>query len=219
MLAHECSPRRSAVPVGLALATLVVTACSTSSPLGAAPPSGPGRTAPGATSAPPVAQPLQPSATGPTATPGRASSPPVEVAPGLGQPACLTNALTVTDADTLYMGEATHELFTIRTSGPDCQLEGYPEVEVLDAGGAALPVSVERGGFNLPGGPPKPVTLSRSTSVSFRIATARRENCPTATAMLVRLPGGGSRLRVSTGMPICDARAGLTPIGRTQLAE
>jgi len=140
--------------------------------------------------------------------------PGIESAPAPGQPTCRAGALTVTDADAVYTTSAVQELFTIRTTGPDCQLKGYPTVALLDEAGRKLPAAVSRGGYGLAAGRPRVVTLSAGSSVSFFVATARDGACEQATTLVTTLPGTSTALRASTPMQVCDAAVGLTPVRR-----
>lgn len=140
--------------------------------------------------------------------------PGLESAPPPGLPTCEAAALTVTDADALYTTAAVQELFTIRTTGPDCELKGYPTVSLLDGAGRELPAKVSRNGYGLSTAAPKVVTLSKATSVSFFVATSRDGDCQQAATLVTTLPGTGTALRASTPMQVCDAAVGVTPIRR-----
>ena len=185
--------------------------------------------APPTTSAPPVPS-LSPRTSssppaGPTPRPVEtpldplSPRPPKETAPPVGLPTCRSNALTVTDADAKYTADAVQELFTVRTGGPDCQLTGsYPAVQVLDAAGG--PAATPRlGGYGLPAPGGAPVTLSRGTSLSFYVATARDAGCPAAATLVVTLPGAGGAVRAATGMTVCGGAVGVGPVQRLGDAE
>ena len=106
--------------------------------------------------------------------------PPLESPAPLGQPACKGSALTVADADTLVDPQTTREVYAVRTSGPDCQLQGYPTVTFQDASGRPVPVSVQHSGFGVPADKPQPVTLSRLDQRVVRDRlSARRQPAPT----------------------------------------
>lgn len=137
-----------------------------------------------------------------------------ESAVPVGQPACRAADLTVVDADTLVLAGHVEEVFVVRTKGPDCQLEGYPTVRLLDARGTPLPVTVARGGSGLTAAPAGPVTLSRDTSVSFVVASGRDGACTEAAEVDVTLPGTSSAIRTTTVLSICDAAAGVSPVQR-----
>jgi hypothetical protein len=80
-------------------------------------------------------------------------------------------------------------------------------------------VAVRHGGFGLPAATPKVVTLSRSTSASFVVATGTAGRCvPTAT-VVIGLPGSGTALRASTTMTVCAGQAGVSPVGRRSDSE
>ena len=140
--------------------------------------------------------------------------PALESAPPPGLPTCRAGALTVTDADAVYTDAAVQELFTIRTTGPDCQLEGYPTVSLLDEAGRELPAKVRRNGYGMHDDPPEVVTLSKATSVSFFVATSRDGDCQQAATLVTTLPGTGAALRASTPMQVCGAAVGVTPVRR-----
>ena len=175
-----------------------------------------------ATSAPqPSARSASPTApAAPTSSPTQepedplASRSPLEAAPSPGQPTCDPRALTVTDAGRSYTLSAVQSLFTIRTSGPDCQLEGYPGIALRDAQGEPLEVEVRHGGYGLPAGAPAATTLSRGTSVSFFVATAREQGCEPAASLTVTLPGTARPLTTATTTEVCDGSVGITPVRR-----
>jgi len=143
-----------------------------------------------------------------------ASRSPLETAPPTGQPTCAASTLTVTDAGRAYTLSAVQTLFTLRTSGRDCQLEGYPTVALRDAAGRALSATVRRGGYGLPAERPAAVTLSRGTSVSFYVATAREQGCAAAATLVVTLPGTKQPLTAATTAEVCDEQVGITPVRR-----
>lgn len=147
-----------------------------------------------------------------------ASRPPVETAPALGQPVCKAADLTLDDADAVITAESVQELFVVRTTGPDCQLQGYPEVVLRGEGGGPMTVTYTRGGNGLPTDQPGVVTLSRSTSLSFRVATPRTGGCTSASSVSARLPGTDGDLMTTTSLSVCQSQAGVSPVGRI-LAE
>ena len=132
----------------------------------------------------------------------------------LGRPTCSGTALTVTDADTLVTTQYRHEVFVLRTSGPACQLQGYPRVSLLGADGRPLAVRTQEGGFGLPAEKPAAVTLSRTTSLSFEVATSRDGACVDATTILATLPGTSTTHRAATDFPVCGTIVGLSPVHR-----
>jgi hypothetical protein len=192
-------------------AAAVLTGCSESSP--SATPSQSPTTAsptPDATSPAPTATPT-------TATPSPdelSPKPPLETAPPLGRPACKGSTLTVTDADTLVDPQSTREVYAVRTSGPDCQLQGYPTVTFQDARGRSVPVSVLHSGFGVPADKPQPVTLSRSTSLSFEIGSARSGACTSVTHVTVTLPGTTPGHRISSQWQVCGGKVAVSPVMR-----
>lgn len=159
-----------------------------------------------------------PTATRPVQTRAPASASAQESSAPVGQPPCRAADVTVVDADTVVLPSSVHEVFVLRTSGPDCQLEGHPEVRLLDASGAPLPVTVRRGGHDLPATAPSPVTLSRGTSLSFVVATARDGTCADAAAVDVTLPGTTTVLRTATALSVCGS-AGVSPVERRTADE
>jgi hypothetical protein len=132
----------------------------------------------------------------------------------LGQPACTAGAVSVTDADTLTSPSYRREVFVLRTAGTPCQLEGYPQVVLLDASGRALPVKATHGGSGQPAEKPAPYTLSRATSLSFSVSTARSGTCTQATSLRVTLPGTSSAKKVATDLRVCGTVVGLSPVHR-----
>ena len=140
--------------------------------------------------------------------------PGLESAPPAGLPTCRAGALSVTDADAVYTTDAVQELFTIRTTGRDCQLEGYPTVSLLDEAGRELPAQVRRNGYGMSAHGPEAVTLSKGTSVSFSVATSRDGDCQQAATLVTTLPGTGAALRAGTPMQVCDTAVGVTPVRR-----
>lgn len=124
--------------------------------------------------------------------------PALESAPPLGQPTCRAGNLTVTDADAVIDDEWV-EVFVVRTTSAPCQLQGYPEVRLFGAGDAALGLPVSHDAR-----PAGPVTLSRSTSLSFTLTTKRSGTCRDVTSVDVRLPGQAAVLKTATAFAACD---------------
>lgn len=143
-----------------------------------------------------------------------APRPALESPAPLGAPTCQAGDLSVVDADAIVTPSTVREIFVVRTSGPQCQLLGYPEVELRGAGGAALPVRVGRGGYGLPAEQPAAVSLSRDTSVSFQVATDRSGDCTQAETVVVRLPGSAGPLTTETYLLVCGGAVGLSPVER-----
>ena len=199
--ATTSAPRtsRSAAPVTTAPAAAPTTPTATSAP--AAP------SAPSAPAAPTTTAPEQPEDP-------LVEKPGLESAPPAGLPTCRAGALSVTDADAVYTTDAVQELFTIRTTGRDCQLEGYPTVSLLDEAGRELPAQVRRNGYGMSAHGPEAVTLSKGTSVSFSVATSRDGDCQQAATLVTTLPGTGAALRAGTPMQVCDTAVGVTPVRR-----
>lgn len=143
-----------------------------------------------------------------------ASQSPIETAPPTGQPVCAAGDLTLTDADAVITPTTVQELFVVRTTGPDCELTGYPVVELRDASGAVVPATYRPGGFGLPAERPAPHALSTGTSVSFYVASARSGDCVQAARASVRLPGTSGPLSAATSFAVCDGSVGLSPVRR-----
>jgi hypothetical protein len=158
----------------------------------------------------------------PTVTPTTASPSPdelspkpgLESAPPLGRPVCKGSTLTVADADTLVDPQYAREIYAVRTTGPDCQLQGYPTVTFQDAGGRSLAVSVQHSGFGVPADKPQPLTLSRSTSLSFEIGSARSGACTNVTHVTVTLPGTSPGHRISSQLQVCGGKVAISPVLR-----
>ena len=203
------APRRPAVPARPAAPVPGDPGGTADPPAGTAEP----RTAAPGTGAPRTAAPSSAPAFDEEPEDPLAPRPPLETAPPTGQPTCRAADLTVTDADAVYTSRAVQELFTVRTSGPDCQLSGYPAVQLRGADGP-LRVRIRRGGFDLPTVSPTPVALSRSTSVSFFVATARDAGCPTAAGLVVTLPGTSAPRTARTAMQVCSGEVGVSPLRR-----
>ena len=115
--------------------------------------------------------------------------------------------MTITDADTVVKANYRAEVYTLRTSGPPCQLIGYPSVVVSGA-------TVTHGGEGLPPEVVKAYTLSRGTTLSFALATARTGSCRDVSTITVTLPETTTRKQVSTPLRVCNGRLGVTPIHR-----
>jgi hypothetical protein len=201
--------RRSACCTAL-LVLLVVAGCSDDH----APTTAVGTPTPG----PSTAAPSTPAATAPVATPGPVDplspAPPLETAPPVAGPVCRVGDLTVVDADSVSDGGYSRELFVIRTTGPDCRLQGYPQVWFLRADGKALPLTTSHGGYGLPPSAPTSHTLSRGTSLSFAVASSEAGSCVQVARLEVRLPQTSGPLSAGTSMSVCGGRTGLSPVGR-----
>lgn len=185
---------------------LVVSGCSSSTP-SATPEPGETTTPPATTEAPTA------TATTSTSTPTATPSVPDSPAP-LGQPQCKSATLTITDADTLVDPKSTREVYAIRTSGPDCQLQGYPFVTFQDAAGHEVSVQATSSGYGVRRTKPEPVTLSRSTSVSFEIGSGRSGSCTDIAHVTVTLPGTRDGKRISTQLRVCDHKVAVSPVLR-----
>lgn len=192
--------------VGCTAATLVLlTGCTDRQPAATAPTPSAGTTT---TTPPPTVATTPPATVDPTPSTDELSPKPgLETAAPLGQPACKGTDLTVTDADTLMDASYRQQVFSLRTKGPDCQLKGYPTVKIDG-------ITTQRGGYGLPPEQPETVTLSRSTSLSFMISSARSGTCRDVPTISVTLPGTTTAHRVSTSMRVCGSRVGVSPVHR-----
>jgi hypothetical protein len=197
--------QRLLLALGLSLA---LTACSNDNPDALPIPSL--TTNPPTTSAAPSSTPTSASPSPDELSP----QPPLESAAPLGQPTCKGSTLTVTDADTLVDPQYAREVYSVRTSGPDCQLEGYPTVTFRDRLGRTVAVSVVHSGFGVPAQKVQPVTLSRSTSVSFEIGSARDGSCKDIASVTVTLPQTSPGHRTSTQLKVCNAKVAISPVLR-----
>lgn len=131
--------------------------------------------------------------------------PPLETAPPPGAPPCKASALTVTDADMLVTQKAREEVFVVRTTGPDCGLSGFPSVTLKGAG----PVTYRRDGSK-----PTTLSLSKGTTVSFSLTSARTGSCADAVSISVVLPGTGAALSTSTTARVCNGAVTVSPLRR-----
>jgi hypothetical protein len=84
---------------------------------------------------------------------------------------------------------------------------GYPYVLVSGT-------TVTRGGSGLPAETAKPYTLSRTTSLSFALATGRTGSCEDLTEITVTLPGTRTSKAVPTNLHVCDHKLGVSPVHR-----
>jgi hypothetical protein len=127
-----------------------------------------------------------------------------------GRPTCAGATLAVQDADLLADSRQLQEVFAVRTSGPTCQLRGWPEVTLLGGNDAPLTVAFRRTGSAVAG------SLSRSSSLSFVLSTPRSTTCADVSAVLVRLPGTDRVIRTGTTMQVCDGSLEISPVERRQ---
>ena len=193
------------------LLLVLLTACTASDDQPAASPSAvPTTTSPAPTATLPTAT-ATPTTTAPTELPP--TKPPVETPPPPGAPPCKPATLTLTDADYTEAEGHRHELFGLRTSGPDCGLQGYPTLELRDAAGRVIPVRWSKGGYGLEPARPEPVTLSSGTSVSFSVGSPASGSCVEAAKVRATLSGVGT-LTAATSVRICGGVAGVSPIRR-----
>lgn len=165
--------------------------------------------------APPASAPAPPAGPSDPLSP----RPALESPAPLGRPSCLASALSVVDADAVTIGNYLEQVFVIRTNGADCQLQGYPGLRFSSPNGRPLTVQVDHGGHGLPATTPTPVTLSRSTTVSFGVATERSGNCQATSRVAVTLPATDRPLSAATTMQVCAGSVGVTPIQRRADAD
>jgi hypothetical protein len=102
-------------------------------------------------------------------------------------------------------------------SSSACTLEGYPDLQLEDAGGSQLPTQVEQGG-----GPavlqhtPARVSLAPGDHgtllLSYADVPTGTEVCPTAAALLIQPPGASDSVRVSVGIAPCGGRLAESPL-------
>lgn len=203
----------------LLLGGLAVAGCSTTSApaaLSGSPSSSPSGSAPTV----PTGAPSSPALHSPAVhTPAHTPAHTPETAPPLGQPACAGSELTVVDADAVTAQGTLQEIFVVRTSGPDCQLVGYPGLTFVGAAGKILTVRVDQGGHGLPPGAPGPVTLSKGTSMSFTVATATSGACEPTSRVRVTLPATTPPLSVDTSIRVCGGVVGVSPVQRRSDAD
>lgn len=140
--------------------------------------------------------------TSPTATPMDSAPPP-------GAPPCKVAALTLTDADSLVTQQAREQVYVLRTSGPNCGLQGYPGVTLRGADGTPLAVT-----YSQAPGTAAPLTLSKGTSVSFSVTSPRSGTCLDAATISVLLPEVPGALTAATTARICQAKAVVSPVRR-----
>lgn len=179
------------------LVLLLTTACDSSRNLPPAP--SPSRT---------------PTATPPAASPTPADDPlsprpAIESPAPLGQPTCDPATVTVTDADAVIT-DRVRAVYVLRTAGRPCQLQGFPDVQLLDEQGRDLRVRTTR-----TGDVPRPVTLSAGTSLSFSLTTDRDGTCRQAAALRVTLPGTRGPLSATTDLRACGV-VEIGPVGRLE---
>lgn len=138
--------------------------------------------------------------------------PGLETTPPPGQPPCQGSTLIVTDADSIVTPTHKREIFVVRTTGKPCSLRGYPTVRLLDRSGRQLPIKVQHGGYGLPPEQVKTYTISRDTSLSFEIGTARDGSCQDVDAISAVLPGTSTAHRAATVLRVCGTTVGLSPV-------
>ncbi|HXQ60756.1 MAG TPA: DUF4232 domain-containing protein [Acidimicrobiales bacterium] len=95
------------------------------------------------------------------------------------------------------------------TSGP-CALTGYPDIQLLGAGGTKLTThTVDGGGQSFTAFAPGPVNLTPGATGYFNmgfsdVPTGSETSCPTATALQATPPGTSTPLQVSGQFTVCD---------------
>jgi hypothetical protein len=118
-------------------------------------------------------------------------------------------------------------LFTLRnTSSAGCRTDGYPDLQLLDSTGRALPTTVVRavsGAYLFPAVVPHPVALAPGAVGSFDVqyydspvGAAANEPyataCPAATQVEVTLPNTAGRSVVPASMAPCEGQVVVSPI-------
>lgn len=187
----------------MSLATLLLAvACSSSTPAAVQTPTSSASPTPTSLVTPTIGPSPTPTGSAAVVVPSGSESP----AP-LGQPTCTASAVNVTDADTVVKPGYRAEVYTLRTTGAPCQLTGYPSVVVSGA-------TVTHGGEGLPAETVQPYTLSRATTLSFALATARTGTCRDVSGISVTLPGTATSKRVVTDLRVCNDRLGVSPVHR-----
>jgi Protein of unknown function (DUF4232) len=98
----------------------------------------------------------------------------------------------------------------LRSSSPgSCLLAGYPGLQLLSAGGSALPTNVVRkGSYSFTAMAPSTVTLSSGQSVDFNLGfsdvpVGTETSCPTASSMDVTPPNATDHLVVTATLAPC----------------
>jgi hypothetical protein len=119
----------------------------------------------------------------------------------------------VQDADLLADEHELQEVFAIRTKGPTCRLQGWPQVSLLGADDAPIRVVVRRTGTA------SALSLTRATSLSFVLGTPRTSDCEDVAAVVVTLPGTSRAIRTGTTMQVCRGQLTISPVERRQDAE
>ena len=128
--------------------------------------------------------------------------------------ACRSSQLTGVEADRLLGDSATKILYVFRTTAPaGCTLQGYPSITLLDAAGAPVPATVQRGGLGLVTTSPKPHELRPDGSLSFFLAVPPQSpgRCSSAATVRVGLPSSGGSVDVSSEISVCTGSVAVTP--------
>ncbi len=95
------------------------------------------------------------------------------------------------------------------TSATTCVLGGYPGLQLLGAGGVALPTNVIRkGAYGFTAMAPTTVHLATGQSADFNIGysdvtVGTETSCPTATALEVTPPGAFDHLSIAASLAPC----------------
>jgi hypothetical protein len=102
--------------------------------------------------------------------------------------------------------------FALRNTGSTpCPLTGYPEIQLVGAGGVKLTTtSVHGGGASFTDFPPATVNLAGGATAYFNmgfsdVPTGAESSCPTATALQATLPGTSTPLPVPGQYTVCNA--------------
>jgi hypothetical protein len=114
-------------------------------------------------------------------------------------------------------GSSVESITLGNTSSTTCTMEGFPNLQLEDSGGAQLPTNVEHGGgianFQQP-----VTTVSLAPGgvatllVSHPNVPTGDETCPKAAALLIQPPGSSGVVRVSMDIAPCGGRLNESPI-------
>lgn len=109
-------------------------------------------------------------------------------------------------------GAAGHilDVFTLTNTGAvSCQLDGYPALTLLTAGGQTVPATYSHGAdMAFPARSPQPVKLAPGTTASFSVGypdvpSGSQGSCPSAAAVRVTPPGDTGSVSVHVAMSPC----------------
>jgi hypothetical protein len=139
-------------------------------------------------------------------------------------PRCKPAQLTATVTDLgVAAGNAGIEVVLRNTSTGPCSLKGYPGLQLLDTGGAALPTNVTRDPSQLFGTvSPHPVGLAPGQTTSFDVGYGDnptgnppppyQQACPAATQLSIIPPGDTTALHATTSIAPCQGWLTTSPV-------